>query len=93
MGGQTPQLSVVTTVWGMSSSVQAGPTYGGNNGGGGSSMGMMSQGMGGQGQGQGGPMHAAAMGGMSGPGGGSYGMKGGPYNPNMQQGGYPQRYG
>lgn len=80
MGVSNPQLSVVTTVWGMSSSVQSGPTYGGGGGGGGGNPGM--GGMGGQG---GGYMKSGPYGNnpnMQAGGGGGVGVGGG---------GYPQR--
>lgn len=99
-----PQLSVVTTVWGMSSSVQSGPhlSYpGGQSSQQGGHQGQMGPGQGGMGQGM-----------SNGPGGGGGGvppgyssmnsmssmssmssMKPGPYqhqgNPNMSS--YPQR--
>ncbi|XP_035703337.1 zinc finger MIZ domain-containing protein 2 isoform X3 [Folsomia candida] len=82
MGVSNPQLSVVTTVWGMSSSVQSGPTYGGGGGGGGGNPGM--GGMGGQG---GGYMKSGPYGNnpnMQAGGGGGVGVGGG---------GYPQRFG
>jgi len=85
-GGGNPQLSVVTTVWGMSSSVQSGPhaSYGSG------------QGMGGGGGGGGGGMGPGPGNNM---GYNNMNMKGGhppntpyhhPNNPN-NMGGYPQR--